>query len=48
MKKQTKKVNLSRETLHALESGNLREALGGVYTHPPVCDNSNSPRGVIC
>jgi hypothetical protein len=48
MTKNTKKVSLSRETLHALETGNLRKALGGVYTFPPVCDNSNGPRQAIC
>lgn len=36
MKKHVKKLNLSRETLHRLESGPLKTAAGG-YTENRTC-----------
>lgn len=44
MRKPTEKMSLSRETLHALQTGNLPKVLGGAYTLPPVCENSANAR----
>jgi hypothetical protein len=44
MRKQLKKINLNRETLQALESGNLPAVAAGAATFPPVCENSGNAR----
>jgi hypothetical protein len=44
MRKQLKKMSLSRETLHALATGKLSEVAAGAYTYPPVCENSANAR----
>ena len=41
---QLKKISLSRETLHALETGKLSGVVAGAYTYPPVCENSANAR----
>lgn len=42
MRKQTPKIKLHRETLHALEIANLQAIGGGFASAPPVCENSGN------
>lgn len=44
MKKQNRRVSLHRETLHSLETADLGQIAAGVYTAPPVCENSGNAR----
>jgi hypothetical protein len=41
MKKQLRKIVLSRETLHGLD-GRLEQVAAGAATFPPVCENSGN------
>lgn len=47
MKKQSKKLNLHRETLRRLESGDLRNAAGGNTTECPSLYNRPNPCGPL-
>jgi hypothetical protein len=42
MKKQLRKIVLSRETLHGLDAGRLEQVAAGAATFPPVCENSGN------
>lgn len=42
MKKQVRKVVLSRETLTTLTPAKLDQVPGGVATHPPVCETTGN------
>ena len=42
MKKEIRKIRLSRETIKALETVGLNAAVGGAATAPPVCEDSGN------
>jgi hypothetical protein len=44
MKKEIRKIKLSRETLQALDTAKLNGAAAGAATLPPVCENSGNAR----